>query len=340
MSLRHLALTGLAALGMAALGAPTVAASPGGSGHGAHFRVAWLANDPANQYDAAIRTGIEEVTAKANSTVDAFFAGFDPAVQLQQCADALASGIYAALIIIAADPLGILPCVESAHAAGVPVAAVDLPIGPDPTTAQPQVPGVVASSLIPSSDWGGAVTQVVPGLCAGLDPCNVYYLAGLLAFPVDQFGLAAAQAAADRSSPSITLAGSGEAYYDTGYAREVFAAALAADPTINAVIASGDQMALGAEQAALDAGTSVRIAGAGAGASALDAVRQGRWYATFTTLPRTEGRIVTDLLVRALRVRPSEPAGVNPLAVAGLPIWWTQATLAAHPGFTGEWPGA
>ena len=340
MKLRHRAAIGLAAMAIAVVAGPGsgVGATPGGNGHGAHFHLAWLANDPANHYDNAIRAGLEEVVAKANGTVDAFFAGFDPAVQLQQCADALAAGTYDALIIIAADPIGIVPCVEAAHEAGVPVAAVDLPIGPDPTTVAPQVDGIVASSLIPSSEWGTAVTGIVPGLCAGLDPCNLYYLAGLLSFPIDQFGLAAAQAAAD-ASPSINLAGSGEAYYDTAYARDVFAAALAADPGINAVIASGDQMALGVEQAAADAGKPVRIVGAGAGATALDAVRQGRWYATFNTLPRTEGRLVTELLIRALRARPTAPAGVNPVAASGLPVWWTQATLAAYPGFAGEWPG-
>ena len=56
-------------------------------------------------------------------------------------------------------------------------------------------------------------------------------------------------------------------------------------------------------------------------------------------LPYTEGQIVTRLLVRALRVRRSEPVGVDPVAASGLPVWWTQETLAAHPDFVGEWPG-
>ena len=53
-----------------------------------------LANDPANTYDNAIRAGIESVTARTHSTLVAFFAGFDPATQLAQCTDALASGGY------------------------------------------------------------------------------------------------------------------------------------------------------------------------------------------------------------------------------------------------------
>jgi hypothetical protein len=44
------------------------------------------------------------------------------------------------------------------------------------------------------------------------------------------------------------------------------------------------------------------------------------------------------LLVRALRVRYSKPIGVDPVEASGLPVWWTQQTLAAHPDFVGEWP--
>ncbi|HEX2698759.1 MAG TPA: substrate-binding domain-containing protein [Acidimicrobiales bacterium] len=145
----------------------SASAERGGRGHGAHFRFAWLANDPANSYDNAIRAGIEEVAAKAHSTVDPFFAGFDPALQLAQCTDALAAGGYDALIVIAADPLGIVPCVEAARAAGVAVASVDLPIGTDPSAVEPQVAGVVASALIPAAAWGGAVTRSCPGCALG-----------------------------------------------------------------------------------------------------------------------------------------------------------------------------
>ena len=333
-----LALVVLAAAVLAALAPARSLPAGDGPGHGAHFRLAWLANDPSNQYDNAILAGIESVAARSRSTVDAFYAGFDPATQLTQCQEAVSSGSYDGLIVIAASPTEIIPCVEAARAAGIPVAAVDLVIGEDQTTPEPQVEGVVASSLIPASEWGAGVTEIVPQACAGLDPCDVFYLAGLESFPVDQFGLAALAAAAD-ASPSIALVGHAEAFYDTATAKAVVAQALADHPEIDVVIASGDQMALGAEQAATEAGVTLRLAGAGAGASALDAVREGRWLATFNTLPHTEGRIAAQLLVRALRVRHAEPVGVNPVDASGLPVWWTEEALAEHPDFVGEWPG-
>jgi ABC-type sugar transport system substrate-binding protein len=218
------------------------------------------------------------------------------------------------------------------------VAALDLVIGDDQTTAQPQVDGVVAASLVPASRWADGLDAFLRQACAGLDPCEVFYLAGVESFPIDQLGLAAVQEAASASA-SIELAGHAEAFYDTATASAVMAQALADHPGIDLVIASGDQMALGAEQAAAQAGLSPRIVGAGAGASSLDAVRAGRWLATFTTLPRTEGTIATRLLVRALRNRTAEPVGVDPVEASGLPVWWTAEALAEQPDFTGEWPG-
>jgi ribose transport system substrate-binding protein len=335
---QRLAVIGATVVALA--GGLSVAAAwpPPDAGHGAHFRVAWLANDPANTYDNAILAGIRDVAARSHSTVDPFFAGFDPSVQLDQCGEALATGVYDALIVIADDPIGIGQCVGDAFAQGVPVAAVDLVMGEDQTTVQPQLPGEVAASFIPASRFGEGVAAIVPQVCAGLTPCNVYYVAGLASFPVDQYGLdAIAQAAA--ASPEVELIGQAEAFYDTATARQVVDQALTAHPEINVVIASGDQMALGAEQAGQGRGVALRIVGAGAGASALSAVRDGRWFATFNTLPRTEGAIAMKLLVNALRNRQADPVGIDPVASSGLPVWWTQATLAQHPDFVGEWPG-
>jgi ribose transport system substrate-binding protein len=328
---------GLLATPGAAFAAKTQHPSPD-AGHGAHFRFAWLANDPANSYDNAIFAGIESVAARSQSTIETFFAAFDPATQLAQCDQAVSSSRYDGLIIIAASATEILPCVERAQAAGIAVAAVDLPIGEDPTTVQPQVEGVVASVHLTASYWRSAVTEILPQACANLDPCDVYYLAGLASFALDQFGLEAVEAAAS-ATPSISLAGNGEAFYDTATAGDVMTQALAEHPEIDVVITSGDQMALGAEQAGAQSNTPIQIVSAGAGASALTAVREGRWFATASTLPYTEGQIVTRLLVRALRVKHAEPIGVDPVAASGLPVWWTQETLAAHRDFVGEWPG-
>lgn len=331
-----LATTAIVAAGLASGG--HAAAAPGGAGHGAHLRFAWLANDPGNTYDNATLAGIRDVAAKSHSTVDPFYAGFDPDTQLAQCFAALDSGSYDGIFIEAASGTGIEPCVAEAHQAGIPVVATDLPIGPDADTVTPQVLGEVGACFIPAHDFGDALLTAVPEGCQGLDPCNVLYVAGDESFLFDQDGLASVAEVAS-TTPSVHLVGDVQAFYDTPTARALVAEALAAHPEINFVVASGDQMALGAEQAAADAGVTLGILGGGAGESAIEAVREGRWFGTFNALPRTEGHIGAEMMVRAVRDRNTRPSGVDPIVASGLPAVWTQATLAQYPSFVPEWPG-
>ena len=305
---------------------------------GPHQRFAWLANDPANTYDAATLAGIRDVVGVLKATVDPFYAGFDPTVQLAQCHAALVSGLYDGLFIEAADGVAIEPCVAEAKQHHVPVVATDLPIGPDANNVQPQVPNEVGASFIMSSRWGNGVKAVTPLVCQGLNPCNVLYLAGGLTFGFDLLGLQGLNDAI-AANHTIMLVGAAEAYWDTATAREVMIAQLAAHPEINVVIASGDQMALGTQQAAVAAGKTLRIVGAGGGASAIAAVKAGKWFATFNGLPRTEGQLGAGMMELHLASPNVKPFGLDPVAVSGLPDIWTQTTLAQHPTFVPQWPG-
>ena len=130
-----------------------------------------------------------------------------------------------------------------------------------------------------------------------------------------------------------------EAFYDTALANQVATAQLKAHPEINVVIAAGDQMALGVEQAAKTLGHIVRIVGAGAGATAIDAVKADRWFATFNALPRTEGQLGAGIMELNLIIHNLKPTGLDPLTVTGLPEMWTKTTLAQHPTFSPQWPG-
>ena len=301
--------------------------------HGRRF--AWLANDPNNSYDNATLAGIREVVGFTGATVDPFFAGFDPATQLAQCRQALASGLYSGLFIEAADAVAIEPCVALAHSKKIPVVATDLPIGPDLSTVQPQVPGEVGASFIPAPRWGHAITGILPQVCQGLASCNVFYLAGISTFAIDVIGVQAVQAAA----PAVHLSAVDQGFYDTAISKQAATTQLIAHPEINVVIASGDQMALGVEQAAQALGRTVRIVGAGAGATAIDAVKAGRWFGTFNALPRTEGELGAGLMEINLINNRFKPIGLDPIAVTGLPEMWTKTTLAQHPTFVPQWPG-
>jgi ribose transport system substrate-binding protein len=297
---------------------------------------AWLANDPNNTYDNATLAGLREVMTPTGATVETYFAGFNGTTQLAQCRAALALNKYTGLFISAADAVGIIPCVTEAKAKGVPVVATDLPIGPDTGTVQPQVPGQVGASFIPATSWAAAVKSIIPQACAGLSQCNVFYVAGVSSFAIDTLGYAAAQQAVALNS-SYRLLGAEQAFYTASTAKQVMLAQFAAHPEINLVVASGDQMALGVEQAAAQLNLTVRIVGAGAGKGAIEAVKQGRWFGTFNALPKTEGHLGAVLMNAHLLFRRAPAIGIDPVVFTGLPSVWTQATLAQYPRFTAQW---
>jgi ABC-type sugar transport system substrate-binding protein len=299
-------------------------------------RFAWLANDPNNTYDAATLAGIRDVVGVAGATVDPFYAGFDPDTQLVQCHEVIASGLYDGLFVEAADPVAIEPCVAEAKKKHLPVVATDLPIGPDPNTVLPQVPGEIGSIFIPAPHWGSAVQSITPQACQGFNPCNVFYLAGVTTYAFDMDGVQGIQAAAAANS-SILLRVVDQAYYDTATAYQVALAQLQAHPEVNVLIAAGDQMALGVEQAAASLGRKLRIVGAGG--TAIAAVKAGRWFATFTAVPRTEGQVGAGIMEAYLIDSRIPPMGFDPIVLSGLPDWWTQATLAQYPSFQPQWPG-
>ncbi len=325
----------------ALLTALVLVAACGGEENDDILRVAWLGATPDNDYDGAILAGTREAVMAAGGEVTPFYSQFDPAVQLDQCLGAVKSGEYDALVILAASAEGIVPCVSEAEAAGVPVIAADLPIGPDADTLEPQVPGQVGAVLIPSNSYGPALAGVVLAGCEGLDPCRVVYIAGMFAFAIDAVAVAELDALA-LAHPNIQLVAKAESAYDPEVARTIVQDALMTTPVLEMIVGSGDQMARGAEQALTDAGIpagQVKLVGAGASGYAVDAVRAGTWYATFLALPFDEGRLAGEMAVQAGSGAAIPDPGIDPVAHRGLPAFMTADNLESFADFEPQWPG-
>lgn len=318
-----------------------LACACGGGSEAAPPRVAWFGATPDNTYDEAILAGTREAVMAADGAVEPFYSQFDPALQLEQCRGAVASGDFDALVILAASAEGIVPCVTEAEAAGIPVVAADLPIGPDPTTLEPQVPGQVGAVLIASGSYGPALAELVRAGCEDLDPCRVVYIAGLFAFAIDAIAITELEALA-LANPNIQIVARAESAYDQDTARMIVSDALVDTPVLEMVVASGDQMARGAEEA-LDAAKvpagQVKIVGAGASGFAVEAVRAGRWYATFLALPLDEGKLAGEIAVQAARGETIADPGVDPVAHRGLPAFMTADNLDLFADFEPQWPG-
>jgi inositol transport system substrate-binding protein len=303
--------------------------------------VAWLGNDPANAYDNANRDQAAAWAKARHAELTPFYAAFDPAVQLRQCKSVVDSHDFDAILIIPTDGTGILPCVERARRHRIPVVAVDLPIGSDLTTEEPQVRGQTGAVLTPAAKWGEALASLVEESCAAVPTCNLAYIAGSLDIAFDQMALEELDALS-ATHPNIHLVAVEEAFYDEALAFERTQAVLATTPNIQILIGAGDQMAKGAEEAVAALGTApagIKIIGAGAGAYGVDAVRDERWYATFVTLPGDEGRLGADIAIRAVKKLPIGDRGIDPVERRGFPAFFSLENEADFEGFTPQWPG-
>lgn len=318
-----------------------LAGPPPAESTGKPVKVAWLGATPDNLYDEANLEGARDVARQLHAKVTAFYSQFDPTLQLEQCAQVVQSGKYDAVVVIPASATGIIPCVEQASAAGLAVVATDLPIGPDTTTTEPQVPGQTGAVLTPGAEFAGALDPLVADACAGTTPCRILYLGGVLDFEFEQAALAVLDdlVAAD---PDLEFVGAYETFYATDLAYSVVEGLLADGVEIDLVITAGDQMAMGAESAIAAAGVpdgTIRITGGGAGEYGVQAVRDGRWYATFVTLPYDEGALAVEMAIRAARESPIADNSIDPVELRGFPHMMTSDNLDAFGDFAGQWPG-
>lgn len=326
---------------MAALVFASAPECPGNSLLHKNIKIAWLGTSPDNTYDDANLQGAKQVAKQLNAKVTPIYSNFDPALQLQQCKTAVKSGKYDALLVIAASQTEIIPCVTLAKSKGIPVVATELPIGPDSTTTEPQVPGQTGAVLTPSIEFANALDTLVVDACGGLSPCRLLYLAGYYSTDFDVFALSELQDLL-AAHPNLELVGAPEAFYDPATAYSIVEDLLADGVALDLVIGAGDQMAMGAEWAIADAGVpqgEIRISGGGASEYGVDAVRDGRWYGTFVLLPYDEGKVSAQMAIRAARKQPIPDRSIDVVELAGLPRVMTTENLDQFVGFTGQWPG-
>lgn len=311
------------------------------------FKIALLTSTPANLYDAAILQGSRDAIAGKGSEknpkfeVVPFYSNFNIELQRQQCDEIVASGEYAAMIAIPATATGLIPCVNAAGVADIPVIITDLHLGDDPYTSEVQVEGQTGAVVVPPADIGPAFAALAVERCADINPCRVVYIGGLFAFVIDQFALQEIETAAAEND-NIELVAVAEGFYSAEIAYGITQELLASGVTPNIMIHGGDQMAMGSELAISEAGIApgeIDLIGGGAGAYGVQAIRDGRWYATFVTLPYDEGFISTQMAMRAIVGARIKDTGVNPVFESGLPYMMTRDNLATFADFEAKWPG-
>ena len=221
----------------------------------------------------------QTAAADNNAKLTVFDANNDPKTQYSQLQNAISSGTYQGIIVQPIFGTGLTDLVPQAIAKGIKVVNIDQILGPDLTTAEPQVKGLSANVTFVPTDMGTKLGQLTVQACAAknLNPCKVGYLYDIKASTLD-VAINKAFVAASPGSP-VQVVAEGQDFFTPAGGLKAVQDMLTAHPDLKAVVAS-DQGIEGAVQAL--AGThktgKVLLVGYGGSAAGLSGVSGGAWF--------------------------------------------------------------
>lgn len=300
------------------------------------WKIAYLSASSANTFLLASVGEMQRLADEHNIDMVAFDAQFNADLQTTQLQDAVASGQYDGIILVALNGPGLVPDVESALDAGLEIVLFNQIVGDDLSTNEPQVDGVAASIMAPPVVTGERAGQLSIAACADLDPCRVVYLYGIKGFPLD---VALRQgfdnATADRANITVVAEGEGQ-YLGPEGGINAIQDILQAEPEFDVVVGA-DQSLQGVELVLTDEGKldDVALIGLGGSSPAIEGVRDGRWFATVFYAPASEGRLAMEAMIAALE-EGSYTGGIDPNADF---VDDGMVTAANVDQFTAEWDG-
>lgn len=315
-----------AALTSAASGRPAANAEPAAK----KVRIGVFLASAANTYWTAELEGVRDAAKKyGNVEITVFDAQFNTNKQVNQLRDALISNRFDAWFVGPNDGGPLTPTIKQAIKKGVKVACTLVPCGPNIRSTKVQIPGLVAQIGIGFYENGQVLGQTTVKACGNLNPCKVVWLPGLPELPLEKartdglysiikkhknIQVVAVQAGGYLAAPALTATQN----------------VLQAHPDVNVIVSSGDQMIAGAYRAARAKGLEKRIKMFGNGCTfeAKRDILAGKVYACAVYLPRTEGRMAADLLIRAVNGERVEGRSVDPLTLSPIGPVGTRANIA------------
>jgi ribose transport system substrate-binding protein len=277
------------------------------------LEIAYLSFAVANSYDAPMLAAAQAAAASGNAKLTVFDANLDPAAQTKQLQDAVASGKFDAIITQPLYGAGMVQDVTNAINAGIAVGNIDQILGADNTTAESQIPGLMANVAFVPSTLGKKIGELVVQACMekAANPCNVGYIWSVKAAALDTT-LRQAFDEVIASHPEIKVVAEGESFYTTAAGLKAAQDMLQAHPDLS-IIMGADQAITGAATAVgPDNNGKIALIGYGGGAIALQGIKSGERYGTVMQMPATEGRLGTEQLIQAIRTGTPAP-GMDPL---------------------------
>ena len=268
------------------------------------YRLLAVVKTLSNEYWQTMAGGYEEAAAEKGVTIDIIDVPTeqDTEQQLNRLQTSLAQG-YDAIMVSPITPTNLIPALQQATEAGIPIVNVDEKV--DPAAAEEA--GAELASVIASDnrDAGARAAQwMIENIPEGGQVAIIEGKAG------NQSGLDRKEGfqEAIEAAGTFEIVASQPADWDGAQALNVATNILQANPDIVGFYAANDTMALGVVEAVRAAGKldQVAIIGTDAIPAALAAVEAGDLEGTVAQFPAEEAKIATGLAILAIQGQPVE----------------------------------
>jgi len=259
------------------------------------YKVTLVLKNLVNPMWLAVKEGAEDAAQKygVELTVLAPLKADNNEEQIRQVEDAITKQADA-IVLIPSDSQGIIPAVEKANQAGIPVINVNTKVGGGQTETFVAVENYDAASKVAKAvaeKLGGEGKIIIIEGKAGAQSAI-----DLKQGAVDTF----------ETYENIEIVASQTANWNRAEAMQVTQNLLQAHPDVNAIFASNDEMAMGAVEAVDQAGLTgkIIIAGLDANRDALEAIKEGKMTLTCDKRGFEQGYVGVETAVKVLNNEP------------------------------------
>lgn len=315
--------------------APATTAGPPTTTAETSMNIAFFTFGKAIPAPLAAYGGAKRYAAQHNATVTLFDGQFSAPTQVAQIQDATTSGKYQVFIIQANDGTAVIPAVEAAIAKGIAVVAEFTPIGTRYDTAESQVPGMsyVGQNIAANGELL-AELGLEAAKSTGIANPVIAYLQGMPALPLDAARTKAAVAALEAGGATVISSYVGGYSRDTG--RQAGQDLFSSHPEVNIII-GGTPAILGLETVIPEAlKGKVLLIGNGPSTQAVEAVQQGRWYATAYWPEDMLGEKAAEIGLGVARGT-MEPTSITDVEIAEMLGLSAKGTIDSLLGVTGAY---
>jgi ribose transport system substrate-binding protein len=250
----------------------------------------------------SLKDGVESAAAAAGATVTITDAGGDAATQASQVEDFITKGVDL-IMVNPVDSDAIVPSVEAANAAGIPVIAVD----------RGSAGGDIVTTVASDNVLGGTMAgEYLFELMGGAG--EVLELQGIIGTSAAQDRGEGFQIALDAET-GITRVAQQTANFARAEGLTVTENLLQANADATGLFAHNDDMALGAVEAAAAAGRDLFIVGFDAAPDALQAIADGTMAGTIAQQPVLIGQLAVEAAMTVLAGETVPPVVAVPVAL-------------------------